>query len=237
MTSAGGLDDVLADHDSRLAQWRKDRIQALQLEAQQAACELRRERVQLRDLEASLGATAQLTQEAAKVHAEGVRVSEAVREAAGAAAKRYEVAAQAREQLLTVEKARLEELKAEESALQKQDATIAARTKEISRFMGLYQDRLGLTLSRVAPQTVRVTFTLLNRSDPALEYAFTLGLSAPSGAGLGYQVQACSPALPTEQVESLLGRLNAADAGEASALPAFVCGMRRAFQASIPKAC
>jgi len=227
--------EVLADHDNQLSQWRRDRFHALQLEAQHAAQELRCKRSGLNDLMADIAATAKLTDAAAKVHAEGLRVSEAAREATEAASKRYEVAAEARARLQGVEEARLEELRAEEGALWEQDDSMAARAKEIKRFISLYQDRLGLTLSRAAPQAVRVTFTLLDPADPAREFAFSLSLAPVDGEGDGYHVDGLNPALPVHTVDDMLQRLNAADVSEASALPAFACGMRRAFRALVGK--
>lgn len=231
--ATGRLDEAMADHDGQLGQWRKDHLQALQLEAQQAARELGRERAHLKDLAAGLGATERLTEAASKVYAEGVKISETTREAAVAAAKRVEIAEKARNRLLSIAEARNEDLRLEEGASLERLASIAARAKEIERFMSMYRDRLGLSLIRVAPQAVRLTFTLLDRTNLGREFSFTLRLSTPGSSGDGCCVEDCSPALPKKQAQVLLDRLNAAVPSEDAALPAFVCGMRRAFQASL----
>jgi len=229
--AAGQLDDILAAHDGQLAQWRRDRLQSMQAEAQKAACQLRHERLALEDVATELAATRQLTEEAATVHAEGLRAMEAARQAAEEAAQRRELARCTRTRLEDVGRARREELEVEERVLQEQDTTMAARAEEINRFLCLFHDRLGLALSRVAPQTVRVAFTLLSTAAPEEECTFTLGLAAIGSKGQGYKVEASCPALPKHKMDMLLDRLNAAEANDTSALPAFVCGMRRAFQA------
>jgi len=229
--AAGHLDDILAAHDSQLAHWRRERLQALQAEVQKAACQLQQERLAVEDLTTELAATRQLAEEAAKLRAEGTWVLEAAREAAEEAAKRRELARSTLAQLEDVSRARREELEVEEQVLKEQGATMAGRIEEINRFLCLFKDRLGLVLTRVAPQTVCVAFTLLSAAAPEKEFTFTLGLAAVGSLGPGYRVEDCRPALPKHQIERLLGRLNSAGVSDTSALPAFVCAMRRAFQA------
>jgi len=217
------LENVFAQSTSHVVQWRKERSQALQLEVQRAARELCAERAALQDLYADLKNTAHLTEAATKLREEGARCEEATRLAVEAAAERSRMALQARERLCQAHEACRQELKQENTSLAKQHQAIAAQEAEIDRFLTLYKDNLGFSIERVAPQTVRMAFTLIDERDPACEFSFVLGL-ADSRA---YLVQECSPQVP--QLKELVSRLNA-DVGAPTALPTFVCGMRRAFK-------
>lgn len=217
------LETVFAESSSRVQLWRKERLQGLQQEVQRAARELTAERAALQELYADLASTAQLTEAAVKLREEGARCEEATRQSAEAAAERSRSAIHARDRLCQAHEACRDELKQENNELAKQTRALAAQESEIERFLALYKDKLGLSIERTAPQTVRVTFTLIDEADPAREFSFVLGL-ADSRA---YLVTDCCPQVP--QLKGLLARLNS-DVGVASALPAFVCGMRRAFQ-------
>jgi hypothetical protein len=118
----------------------------------------------------------------------------------------------------------------EEQKIAQQKEAADAQHAEALKLLGTYQDRLGLAIVRVAPQTVRMTFSLLDERDPAREFSFVLGLGA-SDASMdkdadAYHVAECVPAVPA--LPQLLSALNA-DASSAVALPRFVCGIRRAF--------
>merc|ERR1711964_423075 len=91
--------------------------------------------------------------------------------------------------------------------------------------MGTYKDRLGLAITRVAPQTVRMAFPLLDESNPQREFFFTLGLASGKSSH-EYCVFECDPDAP--ELPKLLEELNV-NAASATALPRFVCSMRRAF--------
>jgi len=223
------IDEAFADSDDRLVQWRKGHIQALHQDAQRAARELKRERVGLEDLSTDITNTARLQADAAKLRIEGARLGEAVLEAVSSAAKRSEAASQARDSFLRVEQVHLTELHEEERALGEQDAAVASRLAEVECFLGLYQERLGLRLSRAAPQMVRLAFTLIDERRPEREFSFTLGLHGGVDAGVGYHIAACDPPLPQRRAAPLLRRLNDSHPSEATALPAFICGMRRVF--------
>mmetsp|Transcript_43110 Transcript_43110/g.134044 ORF Transcript_43110/g.134044 Transcript_43110/m.134044 type:complete len:255 (-) Transcript_43110:154-918(-) len=217
------LEDVLATTQQRAAQWRKDGTRALQLELQLGAEELRRERAGLEDLRSDLQGAEQLTEAARKMRSEGERLAEAMCHSAAAVAQRAETAQAARDRLREAHGARQKELRREEEALAERRRAAEAREAEVAAFLGLFRERLGLDVSRVAPSTVRLAFTLLDEADPAREFLLTLGVDGQQG----YRVLDCSPPVP--QAGPLLERLNGS-AGSPTALPAFVCGMRRAFQ-------
>mmetsp|Transcript_57475 Transcript_57475/g.145727 ORF Transcript_57475/g.145727 Transcript_57475/m.145727 type:complete len:253 (+) Transcript_57475:103-861(+) len=220
----GRLNDVFASQNDRLLQWRKERSQALHQEGQRALRELQAERRALEQLEDGVRESAGRQQEVANVRERGAKVGQAVREGLEAMAKRSEAAAKARDKFRALEEKRVEDIRKEEQALAEQSAAAAKRLAEVDGFLGLFKARLGLELTRVAPQTVRFALTLIDEADLDAEFSFVLSVGAV------YQVPACKPQLPQRRLEALLGRLNHAGPSEAAALPAFVCGMRQSFQ-------
>lgn len=217
------LEKVFADSTSRVVQWRKEQSRALQSEVQRAARELCAERAALQDLYSELSNATQLTEAAVKLREEGARADAATKQSAEAAEQRSKAALEARDKLCQAHEVCRQELKKEGTTLSKRWRSISEQEAEIERFLALYKDTLGLVIERTAPQTVRLTFTLIDEADPAREFSFVLGL-AESRA---YLVTECRPRVST--IGKLLARLNA-DVGAPSALPAFVCSMRRAFQ-------
>jgi len=228
------MEDVLADHEEGLARWRKERCQTLRKEAERSVADLGCDLADLRALSESLSAAARMKDEVRKVQAAGEQASAVARDGAAATARRSAVAAAARDRFREVERQRLQELRVEEAQLGAQEAGEAERLAEVKRCLALYRGHLGLDFARVAPHTVRFTFTLVDERRPEDEFGFTLGL-APGASG--YSVTDCRPELPEGWLEALTRRLDAAEASDASALPALVCGMRRAFQdlAGCPK--
>merc|ERR1712224_1109849 len=91
--------------------------------------------------------------------------------------------------------------------------------------LAVYQDRLGLVITREASQTVRMSFSLIDESDPAREFWLTLGLQE-SETKESYCIGECEPEVP--ELQNLLTELNQG-ACSATALPRFACSMRRAF--------
>lgn len=217
------LEGVFAESSSHVVQWRKERSQALQLEVQRAARELCAERAALQDLYADLANTAQLKEAALKLQEEGALCEEATKLSAETAAERSKAALQARDRLCQAHEACRQELKQENMELAKQIQAIAEQESEVEKFLAMYKHHLGLSIERIAPQTVRLTFTLIDEADPEREFSFALGL-ADSRA---YLASECRPQVP--QLKGLLARLNA-ETGAPTSLPALVCGMRRAFQ-------
>merc|ERR1719454_735077 len=94
-------------------------------------------------------------------------------------------------------------------------------TEQALALLRTYKDRLGLDISRVAPETVRMAFSLLDERDPSREFSFVLGLSKDC-----YHVKDCALVVP--ELNKLLEELNNACCS-VSALPRFVCSMRRCF--------
>eukprot|EP00418_Pyrodinium_bahamense_P067108 CAMPEP_0179099440 /NCGR_PEP_ID=MMETSP0796-20121207/45875_1 /TAXON_ID=73915 /ORGANISM="Pyrodinium bahamense, Strain pbaha01" /LENGTH=253 /DNA_ID=CAMNT_0020797239 /DNA_START=40 /DNA_END=801 /DNA_ORIENTATION=+ len=221
--AADRLEEAFAAVHMRTAQWRKDSARAAQQELQHGVEELRRERAGLEALCTGLAGTEQLTEAARRVKAEGSRLAEAMRRSADAVAQRAEAALGARDQLREVQGLRHKELRCEEEALAEQRRLAEVQEAAIEGFLGLYRERLGLAVSRAAPRTVRLAFTLLDEADPAREFSLTLSIAEPQG----YCVLECCPQVP--QVATLLEHLNC-NADSPAALPTFVCGMRRAFR-------
>jgi len=221
------IDEACNGHDDEIAQFRKDRMQAFGTEARRAAKDLLRERAGLKDLSAELVVAARLTDDVRRARGECEQISQAVRESLAATARRSKVAAATRDRFLEMQKARMDEVRREEAQLEEAHAAAAVRLAEVDRFLGLYQERLGLAVARVAPHTVRLTLTLLDEERPERKFAFSLGLA---GAEAEYSVTDCQPALPAASLARCVEQLNAGAPTEAAALPAFVCRMRRAFQ-------
>lgn len=207
----------------RVAQWRKDRMRTAQLDTQRSLQELAWERAGLESLHADLASTAQQTEAAMRSREEDLQIGEALRQDAEATAQRAGVAAQTRDELRKARRGREKELREAEDALVDQCRQAQSQRADLDKFLALYADRLGLRIARVAPQTVRFTFTLLDREDLSREFSFSLGLSDSNK----YRVQDCDP--QPHDFGDLLARLNA-DTTDPSALPAFVCGMRKAFK-------
>lgn len=222
----GRLNEVLANHSDRLTQWRRERSQALHQEGHQVLRDFKAERRELDVLQGSARESAKLQGDAIKANARGEKLVRAVHEGLEAMSKRSEAAAQARDRFVDLEQRRVEELRREEEAHTERCGTAARRLAEVDHFLELFQERLGLELTRTAPQTVRFAFTLLDEADSSREFSFVL--AAPDGGE--YEVSDCTPALPPRRLAALVARLNGGRPEAASALPVFVCCMRRAFE-------
>lgn len=217
------LDDIFAEPCSRMMQWRKDSIQASNAEVQKGMKDLYRERLGLDDLRAELATLKKEREDALKLRAAAESAGEQVRQRSEAAAKRAEGVLRTKDVLLKA-RADCERLLAQErDALDISRAEAEARSAEVESLLSLYNKQLGLAVTREGPQTVRMVFTLIDNASPLREFSFKLGL----GSLLEYKVCDCSPQVPdlSERVADLnaTGHLK-------SALPVFLCGMRRAFQ-------
>lgn len=220
------MNEVLADHNDRLSQWRRERSQALQQEGHQALRDLKAERRSLEMLEAAAQESAKLKGDVIEVKHRGEQLAKTVHHGIEAMAKRSEAAAQARDRFRELERRRVEEIQSEERAQAEHADFAAKRLQEVDNFLSLFKDHLGLQLARVAPQTVRFALTLVDEEHPDREFAFVL--AAPDGGD--YEVRECSPALPPRRLVGLVKRLNDGLPDASSALPAFLCCMRIAFQ-------
>uniref|UniRef100_A0A7S2IDU5 Kinetochore protein SPC25 n=1 Tax=Alexandrium andersonii TaxID=327968 RepID=A0A7S2IDU5_9DINO len=217
------LDEVLAATQSRAAQWRKDGAEALKLELQRGVEELRRECAGLDDLHAQLLSAERMTEAIKKSKAEEFRQRDAMKRSTELLTQQAKAAQSTVDKLREAQCARQKELGREEEGLLQECREAEAQEAEIERLLSLYPQRLGFSISRAAPRTVRMSFTLLHKEDPSREFLLTLGLDEQKG----YCVFECNPRVP--QVEPLLEQLNRR-AGVPSALPTFVLGMRQAFQ-------
>jgi hypothetical protein len=222
-----GSEEVYADAQARVAQWRKDVVNSASFEAQQGLRELCHEREQLNDLRADLASVQGLVEAASQLQAGGARLAEVVNSSTDAAATRAAGVARVRDELHELCETRKQELQQEELRILEQRAAADAQHAEALKLLGVYKDRLGMQITRVAPQTVRMAFCLIDQSDPQREFSFTLGLANfEEKAADAYSVQECIPDVP--DLPKLLANLNA-DASSSTALPRFVCNIRRAF--------
>lgn len=212
----------LLHNECRVVQWRKEQTQSIQHEAARGVEELRKERDAIEALQQDLITVKELTEEAAALRAEGARFSEAVRQSVEAVVRETEVVEAARDRLSASSLVASEEILAENKRRLKAQEESGRRQTECEQLLSMYRSKLGLTVTRAAPQTVRLAFRFLDEADPNREFSVTLGMSCE-----GYRVSASSDPLP--QLEDLLESLNK-DAGSSLAMPRFLCSLRRAFK-------
>lgn len=230
LLAADQLEERIADCVAYVAQWRKDACHAKQQELQHCVRELKAEIANLAALQASLTEAMRLTEAAAQHGVDSAKAKEAARRNVAEATLRAEAVQASLNQLLEASDAQRKVLRHEEGAFDRQRCQGRAQADQLQRFLSLYKERLGLELSRVGPQAMRVAFSLL-RSDDCQDVAvsFTLRLSETTA----YEASDCNPPLP--QFDKLLAHLNAAT-GSPFALAAFFCGVRRAFKALVSDA-
>mmetsp|Transcript_160646 Transcript_160646/g.296128 ORF Transcript_160646/g.296128 Transcript_160646/m.296128 type:complete len:260 (-) Transcript_160646:148-927(-) len=217
-------EEACADYQARMAQWRKDTVNSANQEAQHGLRELVHERERLDDLRNDLSSIASELQEEQKLQEQ----REASRSINEAAAARAEVVLKAKQEVIEGNRSLAEELQQEERALFELRTDTDAQYAEAERLLGMYRDRLGLSITRAAPRTVRFAFTRLDEADPAKEFAFTLGIADHQKTTQSYAVHGCSPQVP--ELPMLLAKLNRQCRESRWGLPRFVCSMRRAFQ-------
>lgn len=217
-------DDVYGDAQTRLAQWRKDFVSAASFEAQQGIRELCHEREQLKDLQADLAGVQGLVESASQLQMGGARLAEVLHSSTEAAGSRAQAVARVRDELHSMQASHEEQLQQEQRDIAARTEAAEAQHAEALKLLSTYRERLGLAITRDAPQTVRMGFSLLDEKDPEREFFFTLGLD--DADGMGYRASECAPHVP--ELPKLLEELNAG-VSSATALPRFVCSMRRAF--------
>jgi hypothetical protein len=220
-------EDLYADAQIRLAQWRKGLVSSANFEAHQGIRELCHEREHLKDLRTDLAGIRGLVESASQLQAGGARLAEVVQTSSEAAGSRVQAMARIRDELHESSEMRKQELEQEERNIEQRQEAANLHHAEALKLLGTYSERLGLAITRVAPQTVRMAFSLLDPCHPEREFVFTLGLGESAGkTSEGYCINDCAPHVP--ELPELLVQLNK-DANSASALPRFVCSMRRAF--------
>jgi len=217
------LDDAFTASHGKLVRWRQESARSAQLELRRCIQGLRQERADLESLRMGTADTERLLKDTKVAKVWNVKLEEAARQSAIVAAKQAEAAKSTREQLCEAHRVLEKELGREEENLAARRCSARVAAEQIERLLGLYRERLGLAISRAAPQTVRIAFTLLDQKEPSREFSLTLGLASSEG----YCILDCSPPVP--QSEHLLARLNST-VEAATALPAFVVGMRKEFK-------
>jgi len=224
-------EDMYGDAQARVVQWRKDLLSEASFDAQQGLRELSHERSQVKDLQADLAGVQGLVEAASQLEAGGARLAEVLQSSSEAACSRVQKVIVVNNELRDMCEKLQQDLQVEEHSNAQQREAADAQHAEAMKLLETYKDRLGLAIMRVAPQTVRMAFTLIDANDPAQEFVFTLGLgdrqdALPGESSEGYHVCECIPHVP--ELAKLLAELNAS-ASSATALPRFVCSMRRSF--------
>lgn len=220
-------EQVYADSHANVVQWRKEFLSAASFEAQQGLRELRHEQEHLKDLQSGLAGIQSLVQVASHLQNGGARLTEVLNSSGDAAATRAHAIARISDDLRECCQRQQVELQKEERKRELQRELADKQHGEAIKLLNVYKDRLGLEITRVAQQTVRMSFSLIDEADLSKEFSFTLGIadSAETKMG-GYSVKECTPHVP--ELPKLLEELNA-EVSSPSSLPRFVCSMRRAF--------
>jgi len=219
---------MYAAAESQMGRWRRDLIGSIGFEAQTGIEELARERRHLADLQADLENTRSMVEAAKRLDANGRRMAACLSDSEQAASERAETVANALDKLDEQKSTHELELQHERHILEEQRCEAEERHEEALRMLSTYWSRLGLSLSREAPQLIRASFIFIDPEEPAREFAFTLGLAEDGTSS--YKVQDCLPQIP--KLDELLAELNK-DSQSRAALPRFLCGMRKAFAESV----
>lgn len=223
-----GSEDAYGDAQARVAQWRKDLVSSAGFDAQQGLRDLCYERAHLKDLQADLSGVQGLVETASQLQAGGARLVEVLHSSSNAAGSRSQAVVAVKEELNALVNSHHEQIQKEDLNIAQQQDVADAQHEEALKLLATYKERLGLSITRVAPQTVRMAFSLLDECEPEREFVFTLGLGDVEAekSSDGYHVCECVPHV--SDLQALVTELNA-NASSATALPRFVCSMRRAF--------
>jgi len=220
-------EEVYADAQARLVQWRKDVVNSVRFEAQQGLRELCYERDHLNDLQADLAGVQSLVKAAAQLQAGGARLAEVLHNSSQTGAARAQAVARINGDLRARCEKHKQDLQHEERSIMQHQSVAEAQHAEALKLLAIYQERLGLTITREASQTVRIAFSYIDEANPTGDFFFTLGLaSSETGTTESYCVHECMPQVP--ELSQALAELNRGACSNAS-LPRFVCIMRRAF--------
>lgn len=212
--------DHFEDDRAHLAQWRRDRQQALQAIAQQSMGEIKSGVSLLGELQTSLDGVLAQRSEIESQHKETAEHSEAIKKLAEETHARAQHEQHAKDAHLQHQVDMQDKARYEEEALQMQNLKAQSQQAAFDALFGLWRDNMGLDIQRLAPATVRVTFSF---EEPHRECGFTLA------AGDTFLVSDVTPALPESVVAALVNCLNEGQHTTRTALPQFVCCMRRAF--------
>lgn len=222
-----GSDEIYGDARARVVQWRKDFLSAASFEAQQGLRELHHEQEHLKDLNSDLTVIQGLVQVASQMQNDGARLAEVLNGSSEAGTARGQAIACISDELHRCCERQKEELQQQQQKIAEQREVANAQHAEALKLLDVYKNRLGLTISRVAAQTVLMSFTLIDDSNPTKEFSFVLGIADTGKTGCeGYSVCDCTPYV--SELPTLLEDLNS-HVGSATALPRFVSSMRREF--------
>eukprot|EP00435_Cladocopium_sp_Y103_P068374 s735_g31.t1 len=218
------LEEVCAAAQSNVREWRKERSQIMSSLAQRGLQDILKEEDVVCDLQADLAAVEELTEAARCFHEEGAKLGEAMLQCMKASGERAEVVAQAKDILRSANEDYQKELETEERRLAETKEASKEQQQSIDEFLQRYSRSLGLKISRVSAQTILLSFTQINKAEPKKEFSVVLGLSKE-----GYVASKCNPEVP--ELPRLVERLNE-DSTNVTAVPQFICGLRRAFSAA-----
>jgi hypothetical protein len=220
-------EELYADAQAHVVQWRKDFLASAGFEAHQGIRELCHDREQLKDLQADLSSVQSLVQVASQLQAGGGRLAEVLQSSSALGTARSQAVARLTDDLRQSCVRCKQELQQGEYSTVQQRALSNAQHAEALKLFAIYEDRLGLMIRREAFQTVRMAFSLVDEADLDKEFWFTLRLGvSDEDAVKGYCVPTCTPYVP--ELAQLLAELNANSCSTA-ALPRFVCSMRKCF--------
>lgn len=232
-SSRSGNEELYQEAEARLTQWRKECVRATGSDAQQGLRDLAHERAHVKELQADLVSVQGLVDAASQLRVGGERLAEVLRSSVEAEGYRTQAVVLARDELRDKSAACARELQSEQRKIAKQRELAEMQQSEALKLLNTYSGRLGLSITRAAPQTVRLAFSLIDESHPEREFFLTLGLAAPGSSGpqcvgepAAYSIGECVPEL--QQLPKLLAELNV-NACSSTSLPRFVCGVRRAF--------
>jgi len=218
---------LYADAQARVVQWRKNVLASAGFDAHQGIRDLCHDREQLKDLQADLSGVQSLVQVASQLQACGGRLADVLQSSATSGTARAQAVAHIADGLRQSCDRCKQELQQEEHSTVQQQALSDAQHAEALKLLATYEDRLGLKIKREACQTVRMSFSLVDEADLDKEFWFTLRLGvSDEDTPEGYCVPTCTPYVP--ELAQLLAELNA-NSSSTTALPRFVCSMRKCF--------
>lgn len=212
----------------QMSRWRKETVHSIGREVSEKFEELRQARRQLSDLKTDLESIKESLEATRKLTVHGKRTAQALEASENSARERAQAIELARAELLRQDQKHQRDLQeaSDRSASQKKEAK--ERHEEATKLISTYERRMGLTIAREAPQTVKVSFALVDKADLCREFSFILDASSSAdGASSSFRVSDVTPEVP--KVHELLAELNEGRNTRA-ALPRFLCSMRKAFQ-------
>eukprot|EP00933_Yihiella_yeosuensis_P062015 TRINITY_DN6492_c0_g1_i1.p1 TRINITY_DN6492_c0_g1~~TRINITY_DN6492_c0_g1_i1.p1 ORF type:complete len:248 (-),score=63.43 TRINITY_DN6492_c0_g1_i1:164-907(-) len=216
---AASLEEVCFSAQAASSKWRQQQQQVLENAAQVGVQEIRCEQSAFEELGADFMEVSRLTQDASELRTESEILGEAIRKSIKDSGGRSAKAAEIRDAILAAWASLQEETRQAEELLEMNSKTLDLRADGLQRLLSVYKDRLGLDIVRLAPQTLQLTFTLID----ATEEDYSVTLHSSDGR---FQLQSCSHDSPLFEI--YLEHFNQHFEAPA-ALPSFLCGLRQIF--------